>query len=513
MKARIARRVMAAVGLVSLAVFGTSAWLASRAHERELATLVERQALILSDTIRNSTRHAMLLNEREMVHRIIEQIGRQGGLEKIRIYNKEGEVIYSPDAALVGTTVDVQNEACDGCHSDGGSVAELSAGSRTRVFRGATGDRQLGVITPIANEPVCANAGCHAHPPHQKGLGLLDVTVSLADVDRTVADSRRSALIFALVGVAVISVLLSTLFHRLVGRPVRALLGATKRIAAGELDHRLQVPRADELGQLAESFNQMTARLAEARSMVYQSNKLASVGRLAAGIAHEINNPLTGVLTYSSFLLKRATDPESKSDLETIVHETKRCRDIVRGLLDFSRQVPPKKTQVDLNAIVERALAIVDNQLKVQSIQLTKSLAKDLPVFPADANQLQQVVLNLLVNAADAFEAGDRQIYIETDVKDVAGRAMAEMKVADNGIGIPEKNLGRIFEPFFTTKENRGTGLGLSVCWGIVTEHGGTIEVDSKVGRGTTFTVRLPLEPPSAPAPAPANPKPAERPA
>ena len=142
MKARIARRVMAAVGLVSLAVFGTSAWLASRAHERELATLVERQALILSDTIRNSTRHAMLLNEREMVHRIIEQIGRQGGLEKIRIYNKEGEVIYSPDAALVGTTVDVQNEACDGCHSDGGSVAELSAGSRTRVFRGATGDRQ-----------------------------------------------------------------------------------------------------------------------------------------------------------------------------------------------------------------------------------------------------------------------------------------------------------------------------------------------------------------------------------
>ena len=368
MRSHIARRVMLAVGLVSLAVFGTSAWLASRAHERELAALVEHQALVLSDTIRNSTRHAMLLNERDMVHRIIEQIGRQGGLEKIRIYNKEGEVIYSPDAALVGTTVDQQNEACDGCHSAGRSVAELSAGSRTRVFRSETGDRQLGVITPISNEPVCANAGCHAHPPQQQVLGVLDVTVSLADVDRTVNASRRSALLFALAGIAVISVLLSTLFQRWVGRPVRALLGATKRIAAGDLDHRLQVPRADELGQLAESFNQMTAKLAEARSMLYQSNKLASVGRLAAGIAHEINNPLTGVLTYSSFLLKRATDAESKSDLETIVHETKRCRDIVRGLLDFSRQVPPKKTQVDLNAIVERALTIVDNQLKVRSI-------------------------------------------------------------------------------------------------------------------------------------------------
>ena len=511
MRSHIARRVMLAVGLVSLAVFGTSAWLASRAHERELAALVEHQALVLSDTIRNSTRHAMLLNERDMVHRIIEQIGRQGGLEKIRIYNKEGEVIYSPDAALVGTTVDQQNEACDGCHSAGRSVAELSAGSRTRVFRSETGDRQLGVITPISNEPVCANAGCHAHPPQQQVLGVLDVTVSLADVDRTVNASRRSALLFALAGIAVISVLLSTLFQRWVGRPVRALLGATKRIAAGDLDHRLQVPRADELGQLAESFNQMTAKLAEARSMLYQSNKLASVGRLAAGIAHEINNPLTGVLTYSSFLLKRATDAESKSDLETIVHETKRCRDIVRGLLDFSRQVPPKKTQVDLNAIVERALTIVDNQLKVQNIQVTKSLAANLPAFPADANQLQQVVLNLLVNAADAFEHGDRQIYVATDVKEIAGRRMAEGKVADNGMGIPEKNLGRIFEPFFTTKENRGTGLGLSVCWGIVTEHGGTIAVDSKVGSGTTFTVHLPLEPPPAPSPVPA--KPAERPA
>ncbi len=511
MRSHIARRVMLAVGLVSLAVFGTSAWLASRAHERELAALVEHQALVLSDTIRNSTRHAMLLNERDMVHRIIEQIGRQGGLEKIRIYNKEGEVIYSPDAALVGTTVDQQNEACDGCHSAGRSVAELSAGSRTRVFRSETGDRQLGVITPISNEPVCANAGCHAHPPQQQVLGVLDVTVSLADVDRTVNASRRSALLFALAGIAVISVLLSTLFQRWVGRPVRALLGATKRIAAGDLDHRLQVPRADELGQLAESFNQMTAKLAEARSMLYQSNKLASVGRLAAGIAHEINNPLTGVLTYSSFLLKRATDAESKSDLETIVHETKRCRDIVRGLLDFSRQVPPKKTQVDLNAIVERALTIVDNQLKVQNIQVTKSLAANLPAFPADANQLQQVVLNLLVNAADAFEHGDRQIYVATDVKEIAGRRMAEVKVADNGMGIPEKNLGRIFEPFFTTKENRGTGLGLSVCWGIVTEHGGTIAVDSKVGSGTTFTVHLPLEPPPAPSPVPA--KPAERPA
>jgi len=498
MRPRIVKRVLLAVGLVSLAVFGTSAWLASRAHERELAALVERQALILSDTIRNSTRNAMLLNERQMVHRIIEQIGRQEGLEKIRVYNKEGEVIYSPDPALVGTRVDQQSEACDGCHASGTSVAELSAGRRTRVFRDTGGSRRLGVITPIANEPACADGGCHAHAPGQKVLGVLDVTVSLADVDRAVAAGRRSAVGFALAGIAAISLLLVGLFNRWVGKPVKTLLAATQKIAAGDLEHRVPVARGDELGQLAASFNQMTARLAEARHQVYQSNKLASVGRLAAGIAHEINNPLTGVLTYSSFLLKRATDDETRSDLETIVHQTKRCRDIVRGLLDFARQVPPKKTLVDLNAIVDRALAIVDNQLRVQNIQLTKSLAQDLPAFAADANQLQQVVINLLVNAADACESGDRQIFIGTGLKPSNGHPAAEIKVSDNGTGISEKNLGKIFEPFFTTKENKGTGLGLAVCWGIVSEHGGTIDVDSKVGRGTTFSVRLPLETPPA---------------
>jgi len=491
---RIARRVLVAVGLVSISVFGGSAWLASRARERELAALVERQAIVLSDTIRNATRKAMLVNEREMVHGIVEGIGSEQGLDKIRIYNKEGEVIYSPDASLIGSRVDQESEACGGCHAAGATTAELARGRRARLFREPGGERRLGVITPIANEPACSSGDCHAHSPEQRVLGVLDVTLSLAEVDRAVSEGRRDALVLAIAGIAAISLLLLALFQRWVGRPVGELIAATDRVAAGELSVRLDVPRRDELGRLAESFNEMTTRLADARHQIYQSNKLASVGRLAAGIAHEINNPLTGVLTYSSFLLKRATDEETKSDLETIVHETKRCRDIVRGLLDFARQVPPKKGSVDLNEVVDRALGIVDNQLRVQNIRLTRSLRADLPRISADANQLQQVVLNLLVNAADAFEDGDREIFVGTDLKRIDGRDLVELKVADNGVGIPEKHLGKLFEPFFTTKENRGTGLGLAVSWGIVHEHGGTIEVESREGRGTTFTVRLPLD-------------------
>jgi two-component system NtrC family sensor kinase len=498
MRLRILHRALVAVIAVSLAVLGVSAWLSSRAHERELVAQIERSALVLSDAIKSSTRHAMLLDEREMVDRIVEAVGDQQGIGKIRVFDKDGEVIYSPDAALVGTSVDKHSEACDVCHAGAGSPSVVPGGRRTRIFTAGAGRRQLGVVNPIANEAACSTADCHAHDPGQKVLGVLDVTLSLDDVDRAVVLGQRRTIALSATAIAAISLLLWAVFHHLVGRPVGRLLAATKAVTAGDLGHRIEIDRDDELGQLAASFNEMTAHLAEARHQVYQSNKLASLGRLAAGIAHEINNPLTGVLTYSSFLLKRADDAEVRADLETIVHETKRCREIVRGLLDFARQVPPKKTTTELNGAVERALDIVDNQLKVQNIRVTQSLRGDLPPIHADPNQLQQVVVNLLVNAADAFVEDDREIYLATDLKSRDGVRVVELKVADNGTGIPEKNLGKIFEPFFTTKENKGTGLGLAVVWGIVAEHGGRIEVESKPGRGTTFTVSLPLagEPP-----------------
>jgi two-component system NtrC family sensor kinase len=502
MRLRIIHRVLLAVILVAAGVFGASAWLASSAQQKALAARVERHALVLSNTIKNSTRHAMLLNEREMVHRIITWIGSQEELEKIRVFNKYGTVIYSPDATLIGTKVDKKHEACDACHPDGEiAFGELPKGRRTREFVDASGVRQLGVINPIENEPACSESGCHAHSRDQRVLGVLDVTMSLADVEREVVSSRRFALTLALVAMVAISLLLWFFFNALVGRPVARLVAATHAVAAGDLQHRIPVRRLDELGQLATSFNEMTARLADARHQIYQANKLASLGRLAAGIAHEINNPLTGVLTYSSFLLKRAgDDQETRKDLETIVHETKRCRDIVRGLLDFARQVPAKKSLVDVNQIVLRALHIVENQLRVQNIEVSPSLREDLPTIHADPNQLQQVLVNLLVNAADSFEREPRQIRLVTDTRRLESREMLEIQVTDNGAGIPEKNLGKIFEPFFTTKDKKGTGLGLAVVWGIVSEHGGTIDVASKVGSGTTFTIRLPLGGAGAPA-------------
>ena len=491
---RISRQVILAVVAASTLVFGLSSYFALEGQRRALITQVDHQAHLVSETIKSSTRYAMLLNRREDVHQIIDTIGRQAEIHQVRIFNKEGQVIYSPDKTLLGEFVDKQTEACYACHAADQPLERLSRPQRTRIFRHADGERRLGIINPIYNEPSCWQGSCHAHVESQSVLGILDVTLPLAEVDRQLAVNGRRAGGLSVAAILAIVVILWLFFHRRVVKPVGQLLEATNIVAAGDLGHQLPVRRNDELGLLQRSFNDMTRRLAAAQSQVYQSDKLASIGRLAAGVAHEINNPLTGVLVHSSFLHKRAGDGSAEQkDLETIVHETKRCREIVKGLLDFARQAPMRKTSVELNTVVERALRIVDNQLKVKDVEVIRALADELPATWADSNQLTQVLINLLVNAADAIGPEGGEIYLSTEHRDGESGEVIVFKVADNGGGIAEQDLGRIFEPFFTTKERQGTGLGLAVVWGIVQEHGGSIEVDSTVGRGTTFTVLLPV--------------------
>jgi len=213
------------------------------------------------------------------------------------------------------------------------------------------------------------------------------------------------------------------------------------------------------------------------------------VGRLAAGIAHEINNPLTGVLSYASLLRKRMEhDVPACEDLDVIVRETVRCRGIIRGLLDFARPTAPARKPMDLNDVVRRSVSVVMPQLSMNHVDLSFDLAADLPLVQADANQIEQVVVNLLLNAADAIGPDGGRIRATTTSSSTA----IELLVKDSGRGIPPEDLPRIFEPFFTTKGNHGTGLGLAVSWGIVEDHGGALEVHSEVGDGTCFTLRLP---------------------
>jgi len=502
MQLKISYKLIAGVGCVAVLIIGVFAYVILDFQQRQLVAEVERNAHQLSETVKSSTKYDMLLNQRESVHRIIETIGRQAGIEKVRIFNKEGNTIYSTDPEDFGKMVDQRAEACYGCHAADRPLEKLPISKTTRIFRSALNSHTLGIINPIYNEPSCWQSDCHAHDASQKVLGVVDITMSLDEVDAGVRASRARLMVFAVIAIAAISLMIYMLVQRIVLKPVSQIVAATQRVAIGDLNYTVTLRKKDEIGELASSFNKMVSTLAETQRQLYQSDKLASVGRLAAGVAHEINNPLTGVLTNSSYLLKRLQDrPEIRDELEVIVRETKRCREIVKGLLDFARQSKPEKKVCDPNAVVSRAVRFLSNQFALHRIEVVENLQSGLPPVNADIGQMQQVLVNLLLNADDAIGEGGGRITVGTSLvgPDTGqggfsnGKKDIQITVSDSGCGIPPKNLSKIFDPFFTTKGQKGNGLGLAMVWGIIEKHDGRISVASEMGKGTTFTILLPV--------------------
>ena len=431
MRSRIGVLAILGVSLVTAVVIAAMAAMQVSTHRAALLAQLTRGADQLSETIRSSTYWDMLENRREALHREIVTLGRQEGIEKVRLFNATGTIMFSSDEAEIGHSLDKKAEACYACHAAGSPLQKLSTKERARIYRAPDGHRVLGMIRSIDNEPRCWNAACHAHERSERVLGVLDVNVSLAEADRQVARDQRQLVLLGVLAVLASSVLLGWFSDSLVFRPVAALIAGTRKVAEGDFNTTLPVSPGNELGDLAQSFNDMIKRLADARRQLTQADKLASVGRLAAGVAHEINNPLTGVLTYASFLQKRLKEqPEMAQDVDVIVRETKRCREIVRGLLDFARQTPPQHRPTDVNEVVRRSVAVVINQLTVDRVQLDLDLAPGLPEIPADANQLQQVAVNLILNAADAIGGQGGAIHLRTAAVDVPPRGTAVIRTA-----------------------------------------------------------------------------------
>jgi two-component system, NtrC family, sensor kinase len=429
----IGLKLILVAGVTAILIIGVFAYFNIQSLDASLQAEVERHANQLSETVKYSTRQDMLVNQRDRIHQVINEVGRQPSISKVRVLNKTGEIIYSSLEEEIGTTVDKKAESCYACHQADRPLERLPIQARTRVFQmHPDSSRMLGIINPIFNEKACWSADCHVHPEQQTVLGVLDVTLPLAEVDRTIKKSRMEMLAFAVIAFLAISVIIGYFVERWVDTPVKSLLKATQQVADGNLGYRIDIKRNDEIGKLALSFNKMTDKLSEARMQLFQSDKLASLGRLAAGVAHEINNPLTGVLTYSSFLLKRTQNqPEIQEDLKVIVRETLRSRDIVKSLLDFARQSIPKKSEADLNEIIDRAIAVVHNQITLGHVTLEKNLDADLPKLVLDGNQIQQVFINLIVNGVDAMSAsGGGTITISTSVQKLSPVGMAQIKKA-----------------------------------------------------------------------------------
>jgi two-component system NtrC family sensor kinase len=505
-------KIILSVIIVVVVIEGLFLYLNIRSLSRQILNKTEEEAFNLSETIRLSIRNAMIKDRRDEYQRIIDDVAERKGITEVRIFNKQGEITVSSDKEKVGTVVDKKAEACYGCHREGEAKVLLPSDSKTRIYH-TEKESLLGLINPIYNEPSCYPC----HPKTLNVLGVLDTMISLVGFEKERAQIYNRMMVSGVVSVIVLSFLLSLLLTRFVNRPIDKLLAATKTAAHGDLDQTVGVRSHDELGELADSFNNMISELKHSRDAIEEwtqtlehrvqertqelqqvqdqlirAGKMAAIGELAAGVAHEINNPLTGVLTFSSLLLKKVdANHPWKKDLENIVQQTTRCRNIVRGLLDFARQRKPDKKEWDIHTLIDRTITLVENQAPFQNIKFVKNFKPDMPMLFIDADQIQQVFMNIVINAADAMAGNGGTLTIKTEMRD--GRA--EISFTDTGCGMTREQLSKLFTPFYTTKETgKGTGLGLAISYGIIQSHSGEIEAESEVGSGSTLKVKLPVE-------------------
>lgn len=383
------------------------------------------------------------------------------------------------------------------------------------MFINNDGKKVLGLTRPIYNEKTCWSGGCHAHSKDTRFLGLLDITISADPMLSTIRSYRNNTIIQIIFLILSIALCLHILTQKLIIKPVYTLLEHTRAIGRGDL-HFIESVSGDELGELADTFNETIARLKKAQeerdkweatlesrveertreikemqTALVRSEKLASLGELVAGIAHELNNPLMGIMIHTSLISRNPhIDKDLAEDCQTITHEATRCSKIVKALLNFARVPEPKKSMQQVHKVIDRTTTLIEHHADFRDIEIIKEYDPELPEILMDASQIEQVLMNMFINAGQAMPQGGKLI-IKTGVD--TSKDHIYIRIEDTGCGIPEENLEKIFDPFFSTKGHKGTGLGLSVSYGIIQSHEGEIKVESEPGKGTIFTIILPV--------------------
>lgn len=533
---RLTTKLMLSLAAIVVMVAPFSGVAIYKSEERQMLRLVQVGADQLSRGIASATWHSMLADRRDDVYQIMETVAAKQGIDRIRMFNRTGEITFSTNPDDRSREVSEQHEVCQSCHQTAGPRLSPALENRVRYYQAVNGKRNASIVTPIYNEPSCSEAACHAHPKQFKVLGVLEVGMSLDLVDEELAGLQRR--IASRVGVEILAICIFVwLFTRhFVQQPIRQLIAGTHTISQMELDQPIEYRKdGSEIAELAQSFDQMRVRLRDAvaeinqftqrleskveertkelqlaHEKLRQSDRLASLGQLSASVAHEINNPVAGVLNLGMLmqrLLKEDGIPPNRlADfrryLSQVVQETSRVGRIVSDLLSFSRRSSPHREQTDLHTILSSTLSLVSHKLRLSNIEVETKLQENLPPVLCDRSQIQQVVLNLVLNAAEAMHAHHSgRLLVESGL---AGGRGVWLRITDDGEGISPENLVKIFDPFFTTKpEGKGVGLGLAVSYGIIQAHGGEIDVKSTVGKGTSFTIILPLHAQPGVPPAP----------
>ncbi|MCK9408678.1 MAG: ATP-binding protein [Bacteriovoracaceae bacterium] len=523
---KLSQKLILSFTLIMTIVGMISSFIHVKTQEGQLLEAMMLGADQLSGSISSATWHAMLADQRESAYQTMETIAQKQGITRIRIFNKEGKIMYSTEKSDTGV-VDKYAEACFMCHSAEQPLVKVDVPTRARVYSTPDKHRTLSMITPIYNEPSCTESDCHAHPTSQNVLGVLDVSMTLDMVDAEMAQLQIRVFLISFSIVVVMSLFIFYFTKHYIDGPIQHLIAGTRAVSEMQLDKPIVIESSEELGELARSFDimriQLKAALEEinefteglemkirqradqlkiAHQKLLQSDRLASLGQLSASVAHEINNPVSGVLNLAMLMQRIMKDDgipkerveEFRKYLSQVVNETTRVGRIVQDLLAFSRRSKPFRAKIDFNAMIKSTVNLLDHKIKLSGVKIHMDLQSDLPLIHCDGSQMQQVVINLIMNGAEAAQGKpEGTVFVKTE-KNLSGNQMLFF-VTDNGDGIPEEHLSKIFSPFFTTKpEGKGIGLGLAVVFGIIEAHKGDIDVKSEPNKGTTFIVTLPFD-------------------
>ncbi len=481
---------------------------------------VERSARLIG----SATHDGMLLNRLDDVQNTLQRLGESPEFTTIRIYDKQGRVVLAADPDDRGKRLSLDSERCLACHV-GEEITGASVLTHANLLLHDGSHDENRCLTVIRNQPDCSSAACHVHHEDQLVLGVLEIGMSLDPLEQAVNEARSGLLGTTIALIALSGLVAGVFIRRVVHQPVARLHEGTRRIASGDLDTRIDVRGNDELAELAHAFNRMaedlrdaraelsewsrtleqkvdakTGELEQAREQMVRVETMASLGKLAATVAHELNNPIGGILAYARLVRReldeQPIDPEVRRELDRclslIDKECARCGGIVRNMLAFARGRAARMHPTDVSEILDRSLMLVRHHLEMRSIRLDHESLTDDAIITADPDQLQQALLAMLMNAVEAMPTdgtGVLTVRLHGDDQRVV------IEVADTGCGIPDSVIHKIFEPFYSTKSDQsGVGLGLAVVYGIVRSHNGAIACDSREGEGTTFRITLPRE-------------------
>ena len=524
-------RVVTIITLAAVVLFISFSAILRTVYINYFNTVLKQNGNNVGAIVEGSLYKSMLENDKSTLHGTLDIINTMPGIDDVNLYDQNDNLAYSSFAA---DAKNHSNPDCISCHSDLGQIFSrnersymiIDAESDCAMNPNKPGERHMLIRRPIFNELSCYTAACHAHSRDEEVLGSLIIRMPLRDLDSALHKSSIQFLIMALLISGIIVTVLIWFTRKRIREPLLGIVSASEAVSQGEMSTRLDIKPdlLDDMKMVSTAFNNMldhidnatrelenwskqleykvrkkSEELSEAHNELVNVERIASLGKLSASVAHEINNPLSGILVYTKLVHKQVESqdltPARKQNilrqLKLIETETKRCGDIVKGLLDFSRKNQEDFEDRHLNEIVEGTYELMLHHVKIANIRFLVMTEAKADLVRCSANQIKQACVALLVNASEAV-AENGEISIRTRNTD---GTTVRIEITDNGSGIAPEDVPHIFEPFFTTKQDAsGIGLGLSIVHGIVQNHKGRIEVDSAVGRGTTISMILPLK-------------------